>query len=94
MHSRQFLERAKLGFGVAAAKGYGWALEGREQGTPKVPERICICLVAEDQRARWLAIEDASESMVRKTILRSDDCCENCALDSISALPGKWLLVI
>jgi hypothetical protein len=94
MHSRQFLARAKLGFGVATAKGYGWALEGREQGNPKVSERICICLVAEDQRARWLAIEDASDSTVRKAILRSDGCCENCALDSIASLPGKWLLVL
>ena len=94
MHPRRPLLQAKLGFGVAAAKGYGWSQEGREQGSAKVVERICICLVEGDQRARWLAVEDAAESWVHKTMVRGDECCEKCALDAVAALPEKWILVL
>ena len=93
-HSGAAVEEAKLGSGVATAKGHDWVSEGIE-GRKLIPERICISLVKGDQRARWLAISCAANiAPLRSTMLRSDDCCENCALDAVTILPGQWILII
>lgn len=90
-HYRSSLKHAKLGFGVVAAAGFSLKDESL---TSKIPEKICIVLVKEDQHARWLAVWDAGRSGTRRVMLRSDDCCENCALDAVIPQSGKWVLII
>lgn len=50
-------------------------------------------------RVRWLAIEKSVlgrhvDDKHRETMLRTDDCCEECALDHVASLPGRWALIL
>jgi hypothetical protein len=86
-HETKNLETAKLGMNAATVKGFEWPQ------SDDFSARICIVLVRGDQHARWLAIQEASLTQ-RQTMVREEDCCEDCALDAVSAHPGKWILII
>ena len=94
--SPRLAHQARLGLGAATSTIFGWCDEtSTELGEVMVvPERICILLVKGDRRARWLAVAQAACSPVRRTMLCTRDCCEDCALDFVSQLEGKWLLII
>ena len=86
-HSIKLLDSATLGLNNVTVKGCEWPDED-------FGERICIVLVRGDKKARWLAVQEASLVSGRDTMLRGEDCCENCALEAVSELPGKWILII
>lgn len=95
-HQQDTQKRAKLNLGVVASSGYGWATEseGTSPHSKGIPERICISLVAGDQRARWLVTQNAAKSKERQAMLRHSDCCPDCALDTLAKLEGKWVLIL
>ncbi|KAL9607079.1 MAG: hypothetical protein Q9167_007972 [Letrouitia subvulpina] len=78
-----------LGPEVATTVGWSWATIDED----KLP-RICISLVKGDSRARWLALAHASENPYWGTVLRSNDCCIECALQATTAMEGKWILIL
>lgn len=80
-----------LGPEVATTVGLSWiSLSDREDTLP----RICISLVQGDSRARWLALSQAPNNSQRQTVLRSKDCCIECALRATTAMLGKWVLIL
>ena len=89
-------EVARLGVGAATATIFGWEMEALEDFGKAivVPHRICVLMVKGNRRARWLAVENATMSRTRRVMLRTKDCCENCAFDLVSQLEEKWLLII
>ncbi|KAL8824902.1 MAG: hypothetical protein Q9191_004741 [Dirinaria sp. TL-2023a] len=89
--------QTRLGLGIATGNIFGWVDEQDEEpGRPEVgaPERIIILLVKDDRLARWLAVAEAASSRARRTMLRTQECCEDCALDAVNQFPGKWFLII
>ena len=82
----------KLGPGIAAGTGLDWDGEGRSDD--EVPERICVLLVRGDRRSRWLALQNAANSDVRSSMLRSNDCCDDCAVETAASRPGKWAVIL
>jgi hypothetical protein len=85
-------ESAKLGPDTVTVK-----VHSNPRGSMHLPERIIIGLVKGDQRLRWLAILGCVHSWHlsrREAMLRSDECCENCALDAAASQPGKWCVII
>jgi len=90
-HQRGKSELSKLDLGVVTAKGFNWFNE-------KVDERVCIILVKGDARAWWLAVagcpDPGIQKLVRHIMLRCDDCCEDCAVQTAIAMEGKWLVVL
>ena len=89
-HSVKSLEAARLGVEIATISGWPIYLDERDN----IPQRICICLTKNDWRARWLAIKHFIDDPTRRIGLRGAECCENCALDTIIALPGQWILIL
>ena len=89
----------QLDLGVITAKGFVWAL-----GEDLADQRICILLVRDDSRARWLAVcnlmmPDPNDTMNphkvhRSVMLRCPGCCDDCAVKSAGAMPGKWLVIL
>ena len=86
-----------LDLGTVTAAGLTWAY-----GSGAVDHnRICICLVKGDARARWLVVNGIlpstnmeSPALDRKLLLRCDGCCEDCAVKAAAAMEGNWLLVL
>jgi hypothetical protein len=64
-------------------------MEGCEWPVEEFPTMICIVLARGDPQARWLALQEASLCANREVMPRAEDCCENCALDAVCALPGS-----
>lgn len=91
-HARQ----AQLGMGAATATIFNWVDEpcGKHCRRPITAERICVLLVKGDRRARWLAVANAGACESRRTMLCTNECCEDCAFDAVSEKEGKWLLII
>lgn len=101
---------ASLGLDIATAAGnWSWITDNkfprRSHRTPErtpddatascIPERIVIILTKGDSRARWLAVGRAiNTSKTRQTMLRSRECCEDCAVKAAAVLPGKWIVVL
>ncbi|KAL8926241.1 MAG: hypothetical protein Q9172_001883 [Xanthocarpia lactea] len=61
--------------------------------------RICICLVKGNARARWLVVygiqPTANTSKIqRRVMLRSKDCCVDCAVKAAGRMKGNWLVVL
>jgi hypothetical protein len=93
------VEREELDLGVVTVKGLHWT---KESGTEN--KRTCVCLVKGDSRARWLVIagiitdtetsENVPEGLERQVMLRCDDCCVGCAVQSASSMQGKWLVIL
>jgi hypothetical protein len=82
----------KLGPGVVAGTGLDW--DDETESSAEVPERICVLLVRGDRRSRWLAVENAANSDVRSTILRTTECCDDCAVEVAAKRRGKWLVIL
>jgi hypothetical protein len=85
----------KLGPDAATLLGWSNALESLRP----YPERILIYLTRGQPRIRWLAIEKSVlgrhvDDKHRETMLRTGDCCEECALDHVASLPGRWALIL
>ncbi|KAI9890678.1 MAG: hypothetical protein M1814_003747 [Vezdaea aestivalis] len=92
------VQRAVLSPDAATVTSLFQATREREDGSrggnsasdPAIPERILIVLVKGDARARWLALVQSE----RAVMLRTSDCCEDCALEQTSMYPGYWTLII
>lgn len=89
-HSVKSLEAARLGVEIATISGWPIYLDERDD----IPQRICICLTKNDWRARWLAIKHFIDDPTRRIALRGTECCEDCALDTVVALPDQWILIL
>jgi len=89
-HSVKSLEAARLGVEIATISGWPTYIDERDN----IPQRICICLTKNDWRARWLAIKYFIDDPKRRIALRGTECCEDCALDNVIALPDKWILIL
>ena len=85
-----------LDLGTVTVAGLTWA-NGDGQATSA--QRICICLVHGDARARWLVVHglipnSENGALRRQVLLRCDGCCEDCAVKTASAMKGNWLVVL
>ena len=83
-----------LDLGTVTVAGLTWA-----NGDGQATSRICICLVHEDARARWLVVHglfpnSQQGALCRQVLLRCDGCCEDCAVKTASAMKGNWLVVL
>ena len=93
-HPKDESERstAKLGLDVAACTGMDWPED--EDDAMNVPERICIALVKGDRRARRLTVQTADINTKRSSMLRTNQTCEDCAVDAAAEQSGKRLVII
>ena len=95
--------------GVDAAAVMGW--KNDEEEIQKIPERFLICLTKGEPRIRWLAtitsvflgrncraveLMTDPEARVREVMLRTEDCCDTCALEQTAAIAGNnyWILIL
>jgi hypothetical protein len=86
----------KLGPDAAALIGLSPSPE--EESDP-IPEKILIYLTVGRPDIRWLAIEYALHmrnqgEASREIMLRTEDCCEECALEHAASQSGKWSLIL
>ena len=84
-------ERASLGFNAATVTGDPWEIEA-DMRDNKIEQRICIYL-AQRHRTLWFQYTSESRDDFR-IVIKSSDCCEDCALKAASALPNKVLLLV
>ncbi|KAL9039835.1 MAG: hypothetical protein Q9214_004714 [Letrouitia sp. 1 TL-2023] len=90
----------KLTMGCATIAGFGNHLDN-------MVERILIYLTAHSVGARWLALAtvpwlgdigdseaEAEAGIWRHILLRTSDCCFQCAIDQAAAQPGKWFVIL
>lgn len=99
VHPKDTLKSEELDLGVVTVKGFDWT---KETGTGD--HRIHVCLVKGDSRARWLVIggivqdtddaENVPKGLKRRVMLRCDNCCVKCAVQSASRMEGKWLVIL
>ena len=88
-------ELLPLDLDAVTASGLIWANgDGDAAGI-----RICICLVKGNARARWLVVNgimpNAHPGMIqRRVMLRSKDCCADCAVKAAGRMKGDWLVVL
>lgn len=85
-----------LDLGVVTVAGLTWA---NGNGQAQATNRICICLVKGDDRARWLVVNglipnNDMGALNRQVLLRCDGCCEDCAVKAASAMKGQWLVIL
>ena len=97
----------KLGMDAAAVLGW----RNDQEKIEEITERFLICLTKGEPRIRWLAaqtsvflgrrciamdLETDPESRVREVMLRTQDCCDSCALEQTAAVPGNhyWILIL
>jgi hypothetical protein len=83
-------EPITLGLDAVAVTGWGTAFEILEV----CPERILILQTRSDPHLRWLAILSNSRSKSRGSMLRTSKCCDQCALNQVAALSGRWSLIL
>lgn len=87
----------ELPLGCATLVGFGNYVEDGE-------ERILVCLTAESVGARWLALVafawttvlpmSGSDEIAPRLLLRSENCCFQCAIDQAALKPGKSFLIL
>ena len=97
----------KLGMDAAAVLGW----RNDQDDIDEVTERFLICLTKGEPRIRWLAAESSISLgrrcpaidlqtnpgfRVREVMLRTEDCCDSCALEQTAAVPGNhyWILIL
>lgn len=95
-HPREDGRSLPLDLGTVTVAGLTWA-NGDGQATSA--QRICICLVNGDARARWLVVHGLIPNsdlgaLRRQVLLRCDGCCEDCAVKTAGAMKGNWLVVL
>ncbi|KAI4250070.1 MAG: hypothetical protein L6R40_000242 [Gallowayella cf. fulva] len=101
--------RGPVKLGMDAAAVLGWS--SNQDAIEEVKERFLICLTKGEPGVRWLAAKSsiflgrrniAMESQthpglrVREVMLRTEDCCDSCALEQTAAVPGNhyWILIL
>lgn len=95
-HGQDNLREADLALDAVTVKGFEWSDKAGENDSY---ERICILLVKGDSRARWLALAaltdfDHLPSPRRQVMLRTNYCCETCAVKAAASSPGNWLVIL
>ena len=88
-----------------------WAGGMIKKRLKRLRNRFLICLTKGEPRIRWLAaqtsvwlgrrcmaidLEMDPGSRVRQVMLRTQDCCDSCALEQTTAVPGNhyWILIL
>jgi hypothetical protein len=68
---------------------------------PRRPERVLICLTANNETARWRALiaiaHVRSKNSLRgydHVMLRGQDCCLSCIISQTALKVGKWFIVL
>ena len=90
----------KLGPDAAALMGFSpFSEDSADDEIGVYPERIIIYLSRGDARIRWLAIHEAVDfgreyKVYREVMLRTNSCCDACALEHTASLPGRWTLIL
>lgn len=94
-HDLEPIPKGPLNLGSDAVALLGWT------DTGVYPQRILIFLTRGDPCLRWLAVGNAAARIPadgsgnkREAMLRTRDCCDKCALEHISSLPGRWILIL
>lgn len=69
------------------------------EGYDSCPQKVTVLLTLGEPQLRWLAIMKGTGlrseyDKERKTILRTEGCCEKCAVKHACSLPGKWALIL
>ena len=91
--------KAKSKLGSDAAAIIGWS----EQNSSPVLRRIIIFPTKGDKNIRWLAVKEAvtlrnyekgQKRYRREVMLRTQDCCEECALTYVASQEGKWVIIL
>ena len=86
--------------GPDAATILGWMHDdGQEE---PCTERVLIYLTRGDAKIRWLALKNAVRTPIerelvdcpREVMLRTENCCDTCALEQATAMPQKWILIL
>lgn len=84
------LPRSSARLGPEAAAVLGWRETTEDMS--RQPERILVFLTRGNPHARWLAV--TGQSSDRMIMLRTATCCDECALEYVASLPGRWILVL
>ena len=96
LNQKEQREKIKLGPDAAALLGYDRGFEVDGEGSE--PEKVWVLLTKGDRYLRWTAIENVvpqgEECSERRTMVRSNKCCESCALEYTASHDGKWFLVL
>jgi hypothetical protein len=82
--------RSPTKLGPDAAAVIGWCVDEIDDG--KKPEKILVLLTNDDPHLRWLALRE--RNIDREIMLRTDHCCEACALEYTASQPGPWILIL
>ncbi len=100
-HEPEVIPKTPLNLGPDALALLGWSTAGEAVGSGPYPQRVVIFLTRGDARLRWLAVGNATEGSgapepqdKREAMLRTADCCDKCALEHVSSLPGRWTLIL
>ncbi|KAL8858754.1 MAG: hypothetical protein Q9178_004671 [Gyalolechia marmorata] len=88
-------ELLPLDLDAVTVSGLNWANDEGDAWGP----RICICLVKGDARARWLVVNGTKGTaypgqIKRRVMLRSKDCCEDCAVKAAGRMQWNWLVIL
>lgn len=101
--------KSPIKLGMDAAAVLGWRND--QEKIEEVTERFLICLTKGEPRIRWLAAQSSiylgrrcialelqtdPGLRVRQVMLRTEDCCDSCALEQTAAVPGNhfWILIL
>lgn len=105
-HQPETCPKTPLKLGPEAVAILGWSNGGEGTESGPYTQRIVIFLTRGDARVRWLAVQNAVSPWAhtgagapepcdkREAMLRTLDCCDECALVYVSSLPGKWTLIL
>ncbi|KAK0388323.1 hypothetical protein NLU13_4568 [Sarocladium strictum] len=85
----------RLGTESVTTNSLNWRNEGCVvEDSSEMPQRVCVLLVKDDPRARWLAVREAVLNPHRKVLLRCKHTCVDCAIDRAAGTRGRWLVII
>ena len=99
-HPSQTPSKTALQLAPDAIAIWGWSNAAEAQESGPYPQRVVIFLTRGDPRVRWLAVHNAIRTGPaelcdrREAMLRSRDCCDQCALEHVFSLPGRWTLIL
>lgn len=90
-----------LNLGPDARAVVGWCNEAESLDSGPYPQRVLVFLTRDDARARWLAVSQATLATggpelndKREIMLRTKYCCDQCALEYVFSLSGRWVLIL
>ncbi len=94
-HDPEPKPKSPLDLGSDAVALLGWTDIGGHS------QRVVVFLTRGDPCLRWLAVGNAAAKIraegpgnKREAMLRTRDCCDKCALEHVSSLPGRWILIL